>query len=175
MSPLATVLVGGTERYLKSKKHGRQHDTHPRATPQDELEALGKNRTLEAVAGTALVVCALKVVAAWGKPAVTAPEVNVSVVTPAGRAAAEVVQTTLSVVVPTVRTHVAVALLVSKLTAVVSTALKQFLGTVNTIAPPTGTTPTVAVLKPRVAVPALRVPGTLSAAVVNAMATPAVS
>jgi len=76
------------------------------------------------VAGTALVVCALKVEAAWGKPAVTAPEVKVRIVAPAGRAAVEVVQTTLSVDVPTVSAHIAVTPLVSKFTAVLLTALK---------------------------------------------------
>jgi hypothetical protein len=83
------------------------------------LVALGKYRALEAVAGTALVVYALKVEAAWGKPAVTAPEVNVSVAAPAGSGA-----NNLTVVVPTVSTHVAVILLVSRCTAVVLTALK---------------------------------------------------
>lgn len=73
------------------------------------------------MAGTALEVFALKVEMAWGKPAVTAPEVNVSVVTPAGREKVEVVQNTLSVVSPAVSTHVAVAPMVSRIAAVVST------------------------------------------------------
>ena len=81
--------------------------------------------------------------------------------------------------VPAVRTQVAVKVvmrppaLVAVFAFVLSTVLKKPLGRARVILPPMGIA--VADVKPRVTAPVLTVPGTLSAAVANAMPTPEVS
>ena len=106
---------------------------------------------------------------------VTEPTMNVRVVAPAAMAAVAVVQTTMSPVakMPVVSLQEAVAVPVSVLALVASTAPKYMNGKLNTMVPPMGTG--FIVVKPSVTVPVLTVPGTLSVPVVNAMSTPVVS
>jgi len=131
-------------------------------------------------------VATLKVAIACESPEVTEFAINVKVIAVAAASfAVSVVQTTVSapaipstvtVEVPTVSTHLAVAATpvpVSVLALVGSTALKYLFGKAIVILPPIGTS--VTVVKPRVTAAVFRVPGTWFPAVANAMAIPVVS
>jgi len=114
---------------------------------------------------------------------VTAPAMKVNVMavvlatsfpaTVQTKVSASVTPRTAVPLTPEVSLHVAVPSPVSLLALVESTALKYFGGKAMVMVPPMGTA--VTVLKPRVTVSVLTVPGTWSAAAVKAISFPSVS
>ena len=102
------------------------------------------------------------------------PTAKDRVAAPTARMAPAVVHVKVSTVVPAAPTHVQVVVVpVKVLTLVESTAVKYPLGTETMTWPPMGRA--VAVVKPSVIAPVLRVLGALSLEVAKAMSTPFVS